>query len=764
MVVKTERNVDDGVDLSFDSTPGLKKENFEMKVESNPGDVKVKFENNPPSHPPSQQKGPAGGRLKFFKEGRVLLELTHRCAGDGEKVNWVPTGSKKVYWPPGPPAPLTTRLDSNASTNTLTGSDGSGESGNYSSVPPLSPWGTPSPRPTSWQPSPPHRVKAVPKKWPTTTTTTSDLVFAMKPPQGVRNYRKKIRTFRRKCRQPGSDIKIGVFVLKMELQSAALRPTRRPHPPVSQAARSAKIEALLASIVTRKSMIHVPISAWRTGRTDLQNLVKNPPSNPGSPQPPRSPVRFHPVSPGHKFPGSPGQIKFPGSPVNKYPGSPSGLRVKSELKMITETCTSTITSISSPSRQHVTKVKAETRTVVAETRTIPVRSLPITPTVARVKSEPDGGRLKASAITALMSPEMARVRMEIGPAAGQHPHDRDHSFSAREQNFISPRKRYLREYENGGSPAKNRRISTEHRFSTEHRLSTDSLGSTGDRSSPYRGPSSPQPPRAALKPFSAFSIDSLISGSPAASPASPSRAAALGARRESGPFHPVPRNHSREGPGSPSRGHLPVAPTPTRPSPTPTRSPPPPAQHPGYPFMYPGHHPLLAQHPLFDPRLAHLAALSQAASMSQAAGYPFNMYPGFNPYLGVSSPYTPTPTAAPPTAAPVVWTPPVATPTPPNSNSSARETPTPTHTITAPTYPPLTTSLPPPTSMYAPTPALSAPRPVSAPRPMVQSQEKIQDAHRQPETTQYMETQNHDTNDAPLNLSMKPSSLKPTSL
>ena len=60
------------------------------------------------------------------------------------------------------------------------------------------------------------------------------------------------------------------------------------------------------------------------------------------------------------------------------------------------------------------QVKAETRTVVAETRSVPVRSLPITPTVARVKSEPDGGggggasRLKASAITALMSPEMAR--------------------------------------------------------------------------------------------------------------------------------------------------------------------------------------------------------------------------------------------------------------------------------------------------------------------------------------------------------------------
>jgi hypothetical protein len=34
--------------------------------------------------------------LKYFpsfSEGRVLLELTHRCAGEGEKVSWVPTGT-----------------------------------------------------------------------------------------------------------------------------------------------------------------------------------------------------------------------------------------------------------------------------------------------------------------------------------------------------------------------------------------------------------------------------------------------------------------------------------------------------------------------------------------------------------------------------------------------------------------------------------------------------------------------------------------------
>ncbi len=325
-----------------------------------------------------------------------------------------------------------------------------------------------------------------------------------------------------------------------------------------------------------------------------------------------------------------------------------------------------------------------------------------------------------------------RIRMEIGPAQ----HERD-------QSFVSPRKRYLREFENGGgSPAKNRRLST------EHRLSTDSLGSTGDRSSPYRGPGSPQPPsRPGTKaPFSSFSIDSLISGSQA--PSSPSR---LVSRRESGTFHPVPR--SQPTPGSPSRGHMLATPTPNRPSPTPARTPPP--QHLGYPFMYP-HHPLLAQQALLDPRLAHLAALSQASPAHLAAlsaspahlaalsggspftggvPYPFNLYQSFNPYLAASTAYTP------PTPAPTVWTPPVATPTPPNSISSQRETPTPTRTLTSPNYPPPITSMP-QTSVYAPTASIP-PHPVSAPRPVPVNTEKIQDAHKQPETLHFQSVQSH---------------------
>ena len=32
--------------------------------------------------------------MSDVSEGRVLLELTHRCAGEGEKVSWVPTGTQ----------------------------------------------------------------------------------------------------------------------------------------------------------------------------------------------------------------------------------------------------------------------------------------------------------------------------------------------------------------------------------------------------------------------------------------------------------------------------------------------------------------------------------------------------------------------------------------------------------------------------------------------------------------------------------------------
>merc|ERR1719273_1788184 len=118
--------------------------------------------------------------------------------------------------------------------------------------------------------------------------------------------------------------------------------------------------------------------------------------------------------------------------------------------MVTETCTATVTSVTSSPRA-TNKVKAETRVVTAETRQVPVRTLPITPTVARVKQEMPAGLKTAS--TAIMSPEMARVKMEIGP--------NNHSFLERMRDerdgaFVSPRKRLMRDmrdFEAPGSPS-----------------------------------------------------------------------------------------------------------------------------------------------------------------------------------------------------------------------------------------------------------------------------------------------------------------------
>lgn len=39
----------------------------------------------------------SGGRLKFFKDGKFILELSHRR--DGERTTWFPV-PKKTFWPP----------------------------------------------------------------------------------------------------------------------------------------------------------------------------------------------------------------------------------------------------------------------------------------------------------------------------------------------------------------------------------------------------------------------------------------------------------------------------------------------------------------------------------------------------------------------------------------------------------------------------------------------------------------------------------------
>ncbi|XP_039757575.1 uncharacterized protein LOC120631938 [Pararge aegeria] len=58
--------------------------------------------------PPVQSAAQAatGGRLKFFKDGKFILELVRGCAREGERSGWVSV-PRKTFWPPAaaPPTP-----------------------------------------------------------------------------------------------------------------------------------------------------------------------------------------------------------------------------------------------------------------------------------------------------------------------------------------------------------------------------------------------------------------------------------------------------------------------------------------------------------------------------------------------------------------------------------------------------------------------------------------------------------------------------------
>ena len=143
----------------------------------------------------------------------------------------------------------------------------------------------------------------------------------MKPPQGIRNYRKKIRPFRRKCRNPSSEIKLNQFIIKIEINAAQGKPLRKPYrPKIDSNLRFGRCQAQLERLRKLRDRVHVPIQAWKAGRTDLRDLVKGPASPYLPPGPPR---------------------------VKTETG---GMKIKSELKMVTETCTATVTSVTASPR------------------------------------------------------------------------------------------------------------------------------------------------------------------------------------------------------------------------------------------------------------------------------------------------------------------------------------------------------------------------------------------------------------------------------
>ena len=142
----------------------------------------------------------------------------------------------------------------------------------------------------------------------------------MKPPQGIRNYRKKIRPFKRKCRNPSSEIKLNQFIIKIEINAAQGKPLKKPYRPrIDSNLRFGRCQAQLERLRKLRDRVHVPIQAWKPGRTDLRDLVKGP-ASPYLPAAPR---------------------------VKTETG---GMKIKSELKMVTETCTASVTSVTSSPR------------------------------------------------------------------------------------------------------------------------------------------------------------------------------------------------------------------------------------------------------------------------------------------------------------------------------------------------------------------------------------------------------------------------------
>ena len=261
-----------------------------------------------------------------------------------------------------------------------------------------------------------------------------------------------------------------------------------------------------------------------------------------------------------------------------------------------------------------------------------------------------------------------------------------------------------RDFDNGSPSAKNRRLSV------EHRLSTDSLGSTSDRSSPYRAPHSPH--RGALSPGGAsprpsakvsnFSIDSIMGGGGVPKPQlTPTRMSSLRS-----PSHP-----------------LPVAPTPTRPSPTPAKTPPP--QSPfallgGYSGN--GMNPLqamqslqmqhLLQQQILQQQMIQQAAAGQLAAAADprvqqalqadprltpgSAAYPFSPDPRLQALFpfGAFSPFASAASSMSSPAPGGVWTPPVATTaatTTPSTPPQATIAP-PRQFASSPQHPPTPTS------------------------------------------------------------------------
>ena len=434
-------------------------------------------------------------------------------------------------------------------------------------------------------------------------TRHPELSFAMKPPPCIASLRKKIRGLNRKRRTPYIPIVVGTFLMRIESQTVKTRAKRKPF--VNDRIRkSSRLESVISKLnnktLIRKKTPSVNISIGTWGSSNKKKTTKSS-STSAAPPAPAQPL----------------------------------MKIKSELCPVTETCTAasmpnTSSKYQSPSScSPATKIKAPLKSVMVESRSLNMgtssspKTLPITPTLARIK--PETSTLLHS--SSLMTPDMKRVKVEISGS----PRMPVTSPSSPDRMFTSPRKRYNKD-QYDGSPSTKR-----------HRLSTDSLGSSSGRgegsNSPLLAQMIQSPPRHPNNRNSSFSIDSIISNKdidasgrilkPTAIPASPARISDLKREFSSdndaashGSRTPTPVQRPRSPPHTPTISSVN---TPHQPPTTPLVS--------ITPFAARGAN--SSADPRIDPRLAHLAGLAADPRLGltpTGGANPFLMNP-YSPYL-----------------------------------------------------------------------------------------------------------------------------------
>jgi hypothetical protein len=462
----------------------------------------------------------------------------------------------------------------------------------------------------------------------------NELCFAMKPMPCLVSLRKKVRNLKKKRRTPYSPILIGAFLMRLESQAVKTRAPKRPQE-LDRIKKSSRLESTVTKLNDCAKKIATNGAGGPTVQVQIQ-AWKSSSSSGASSGSVKSSLKNHPP---------------PLPPTHHILGGVTTNKVKSELCPVTETCTAStmpLATQATPTSKH--RVKAEktvsisstcmlssnTNTGLGHTPTS-VKTLPITPTMARIKG---GGHAhldfsSATTATSFMSPDMQRVKVEIGhvPFNYRSPPDMPrlptspvpHPLDVRDGHFVSPRKRsILRDFENGSPSLKKHRLSTDSRGSSSE---GGGAGSPASSSTGFAVAASPPRVNNGGGRVSSFSIDSIMSSSsngggggggaihrPVPIPASPARVNDL-------------RSEGRASSRSPARSLSPVhAPPITMPN-TPLVVPITPYQSRGTPFGGGGGG--------IDPRLAHLAGV--------AADPRFGLTPTYSPAMAavMSSYYSP---------------------------------------------------------------------------------------------------------------------------